>query len=96
MLNTEKLRNVYCRHDVLHVCFNGFLVGPAKDSESSIPAGAEVRVQPIAKAGGLVFEVYMPGRGRRKAVRETWVATKVPGDGRRPTKDRVEPLLETE
>jgi hypothetical protein len=91
MLNTSKLRNVYSRHDVLHTCFNGFLVGPADSDASEIPAGAQVRVTPVAKADGLVFEVFMPIKGR-KGVRETWLATSVPGDERKLTTKRVERL----
>jgi hypothetical protein len=94
MLDTAKLRNVYKRHDVTHTCFNGFLIGPA-GGETDIPAGAKVKVAPIAKASGLVFEVFMPIKGK-KGVRETWVATKVPGDERKATKARVERLAEDE
>ena len=93
MLNTSKPRNVYCRHEVLHTCFNGFLVGP--QGESEIPAGAQVKVTPVAKADGVVFEVFMPVKGR-KGIRETWFATKVPGDERKPTAKRVERLAADE
>lgn len=94
MLNTSKLRNVYRRHDVLHTCFNGFLVGP--EGDSAIEAGTKVRVTPVVKADGLVFEVFVPGRGRRAAIKETWFATKVPGDDRKPTKERVERIPDPE
>ena len=93
MLNTAKLRNVYCRREVLHTCFNGFLVGP--QGESEIPAGAAVKVTPVAKTDGVVFEVFMPVKGR-KGIRETWFATKVPGDERKPTAKRVERLTTDE
>jgi len=92
MLSTNKLRNVYRRHNVLHTCFNGFLIGPA--SESAIVPGTQVRVKPIETAeAGLVFEVFMPIPSR-KGVRETWVALTVPGDHREPTPDRQARIVE--
>jgi len=92
MLNTSKLRNVYSRRNVTHVCFNGFLIGPESNEATEIPAGAEVTVTPIAMKTGLVFEVFMPLEGE-PGVRETWVARRVPGDGRRPNRKRTAKLL---
>jgi hypothetical protein len=80
-MRTEKLRRVYKRQEVLHTCFDGLLIGPADACESEITEDATVRVRPVQAKDGLVFEVFMPIKGR-KGVTETWSVVALKGDSR--------------
>jgi hypothetical protein len=79
---TTKVRRIYKRNEVLHVCFNGMLIGPEDENESEITTEHLVSVQPKEVEGGMLFEVTVKGKGRRAVIKETWGVVNVPNDSR--------------
>lgn len=84
--SSTKLRKIYKRNSIVHVCFAGAFYAPEDSETTEILPGAMVKTSPLGELEeGVQAEslaVFQPRKGK-KGLRETWVLTVIPRGAKR-------------
>ncbi len=79
--SNKKLRKVYKRNSIVHICFAGAFYAPEDSEATEILPGAAVKAT-LVDEDGTSLKVFQPRKGK-KGLRETWVLTVVPRGAKR-------------
>ncbi len=79
--SNSKLRKVYKRNSIVHLCFAGAFYAPEDSEASEILPGAAVKITGHDEDAGTA-DVFQPRKGK-KGLRETWLLTVVPRGAKR-------------